>query len=63
MSLAGLKVSICPVPKESKAVTKYDFSKVITAMIKGKRAILPNSVGDLKIKAIIDYQEGMIFTY
>lgn len=50
-------------PKDSKAVTKYDFSKVITAMLKGKRAILPNNVGDLKIKAIIDYQEGMIFTY
>lgn len=53
--LVGLKVFICLVFKELKVVIKYDFLKVIIVMIKGKWVILLNSVGDLKIKVIIDY--------
>lgn len=61
-SLAGLKISISPMPKDLKAITKNNLSKVISAMLEGKGAAQLNSIGDLKIKAIIDYQEGMIFT-
>lgn len=53
--LVGLKVFISLVLKDLKVVIKYDFLKVIIVMLKGKCVFLLNSVGDLKIKVIIDF--------
>lgn len=60
LDLKGLVFHINPSPKVSEALATGAFSKVVTAMIGGNDTTVFRNVEDLKIKAILEYRDGML---
>ncbi|XP_062581961.1 uncharacterized protein LOC134243737 isoform X2 [Saccostrea cucullata] len=57
LSDQGLIFYLNPLSKVSDAIQSGKFPRIVTAMLEGKDTSLLQNVGELKIKAVLEYQE------
>ena len=51
-----------PLSKILDSADEDRFSHIITAMLQGKNTSLLRNVGEIKVKAILEYHEGMLIS-
>lgn len=59
----GLVFYLNPLSKISDAVNSNSFPHIITAMLEGKNLSLLKNIEELKVKAILEYREGIYYHY
>lgn len=59
----GLVFYLNPLSKISDAVNSNSFPHIITAMLEGKNLSLLKNIEELKVKAILEYREGIYYYY